>query len=309
MTQGRRALLPAVFRAVLFLVAIFWGHPARATWDMMSVDQAKQLLQQICTTPIHLSRDPGDDSARWVCDAPRSYPDPRQDAKGGCPLTFQSFEGIRALKGKFTAPREELLLDYRAACEPHVHRFGGSVLWRVDAGRLIFSAYFPGLRFNDCAVVSGGAGHLDRAYCFDSYGGQGDLEQRFGLVSFRDRQQPRLEAWMKAGNDDGAIPSIGCARDPGLHHFIRVIGVGSLNGVGVEAAILDPKSIASACERFRRKEFSDDEMEALQEGSFMSYRAFIREEEQRYFKVVIHFSGVRHEPKIHVTTENVSSGR
>jgi hypothetical protein len=278
---------------------------AQATGSKFSNQQWFTLVQEVCSAPAYQAKQY--DADTWFCDKPRDYP---MDASyKDCQLTFLAADenGLaHVYYGQFTTLEPQAIVMYGASCESHAANFGGMALFRVvdDGFRLI--RYYPGQLYVDCAVPPVGGTEFQTLYCFSSHSGQGELEEIFGPLTFAADGQLHFEAWLSAGNWDGDAPSIDCEKPkPNIHHLTDVSLDSAKVQIVVTAASLDRRSVANACSRYRRHEFSDEEEELRDISIADRERAFVRPHERKYVKLIIYFQPPSNRPKIEITSKSV----
>jgi len=257
----------------------------RAEGAKLSEAEIKQLHEAACDEPVHKVKD------GWVCGSPRAYGDITSPAF--CPVNVLYFESWGIYFGKFTANRSQAIAMYDAACEPHANSFGGMALFNVVDQKFELVRYFPGLRFVDCVVARPGRNGLQIPYCYGSFVAQGTLGEYFGPIQFKPNGTAAFDTWLSAGNDDGHIgPMTDCKtmNKAKPHHISDLRLDEAKSEIVLDVAVLDPRSVASACERFRRGDFNQEERELQKSSPSAKGMAFIRQpDELKFVTMVVRF--------------------
>jgi hypothetical protein len=284
------------------LVLVLANGAAEATGARLNDRRLEQLHQEICGVPVHKTADSGGDI--WVCDRPRDYPGLASDET--CPLSFVTSgeNGLtRIYYGQFTAREPQAIAMYYASCEPHSNNFGGMALFKVVDRRFKLLRYFPGEMYVDCAVPPSRGRKVQVPYCFSSYLGQGVRVDLFGPLRFSPDGRAYLEKWLEAGNLDGFLTTMTpCDKGkPGIHHLMDVAFDRSKAEIVVGAASIDPQSFATACDRYRKNDFNEQERGFRNMSDEAKSQAFIRPDENRYVKLLIRYRVPKNNPAIKVT--------
>lgn len=285
------------FLVCFSLVAV--ALPANAAWSKLSEEQLEELHQEVCSIPPR--RGAGKESEIWFCDVPRAYesklPDYHNDNdpeyKKHCPLSFNQYDGLRITRifyGRFTENEQQALIMYSAGCEPHANNYGGTALFRIVEGKLKLIRYYVGVVAVDCVVPPSQGRKLQKAFCFASDIGQGDLFEKFGPLNIEPNGAANITPVLSAGNLHGfAGPVTDCPRpNPQIHDFSTLKLAGRI--MVLEGRYLAPKSVTKACARYKAKEFSDEELELREENSVIGQFGFIRPDEEKYLKVIVKIS-------------------
>lgn len=270
--------------------------------------QALQLHEAICSSRVYKAKE--GKKQFWACDRPRDYP--TRTANGTCRLHVPALDDGRytIFYGRFTALRTQAIAMYAADCEPRATNNGGAALFDVTDGNFRFVRYFVGHRYYNCVVPPALQGETQTPYCLSSFMGQGQLSQSFGPVKYGLDGEVKQEAWLSAGNVDGArgpmaFCQIGKPDQPDLHHLIGARWDEDASRVVVEAGSLDPRSHAAACDRFRRGEFNAEEKRLRETSILARDGAFLRDGEDKYVKVLARFRPGDKTPEIELTSEPV----
>lgn len=269
----------------------------------LSDAQAMRLHQDVCSMPVRQTTQ--DRRTAWLCDRPRAYPNP----KSPCALSFPADKAGRfqIFFGQFTAVKPQAIAMYSAECEPHANEFGGMTLFDIVGQKFELVRYFPGHRYADC-VVPPGQGGLQRPYCIGGHMGQGTLSESFGPLTFAPDGSVKRDGWFDAGNNDGYLTAMtGCdAAAPEPPHHLIGVGLDPANGdIVLEAAVRDPRAVANACDRFRRNDFSAAERNWQKMSELAKGRAFIRDDEQKFVKLLVRFRPPNKKPELQLTSQAV----
>lgn len=281
-----------LLRAAISLATVLVAHtlPARAEWTRLTDAQLQQMHQEICQVPVHKG------GAAWTCDAARDYPR-LNPTDAACGLSFDNLADkpgpSRIYFGRFTADERQALVAYTADCEPHVHDWGGSALFRIDGSSFRFITYFPGLVPEDCVVPVLRDETRQKLFCYFSHLSQGETDFTFGPLNLSTDGNVDVERWLSVSNTDGGLYGITtrCTRDrPEIRSVTAIRIAGKQSEIVVEGTYLRPASVVAACARLGRKEFNGEEAKVRETfGSLVANVAFIREDENYYFKVFIRF--------------------
>jgi hypothetical protein len=291
----------------LFVILVAYAPPARAEWTSLTDAQLQQMHQEICQVPVHKG------GAAWNCDAARDYPSLNAEI-GDCSLSFNDLADkpgpSRIYFGRFTADAQQALVAYTSGCEPHAHDWGGSTLFRLDGSSFRFIAYFPGLVPEDCVVPMLRGNSRQRPFCYFSHVSQGETDFTFGPINLSVDGDVDLESWLSVSNSDGGLHGVTtrCTTDrPEIRSINAVKIAGKQSEIVVEGTYLRPSGFAAACARLKHKEFNADEAKVRAAfGGLVANDAFIRENENYYFKVFIRFRPPDKTPHFEYTKQPVS---
>jgi hypothetical protein len=256
----------------------------------LSEAQAKQLHQAVCSEPI--AKLGGLDS--WTCDHPRGYRNITSPAF--CPVNTLYFSSrgdgqFQIFFGKFTANRPQAIAMYTAACEPHANSFGGMALFNVVDQKFELVRYFPGMRAVDCVVTPPQRDGRQTPYCFSSFMAQGILGQSFGPIGFKPSGEAAFDSWFQAGNSDGHLGvTTGCKTNKPEPRRISAVRLDEARSeVVLDVEVLDPHHVASACDRFRKGDFNEEERNVQKWSLSAKGLAFIRPDERQFDTMVVRF--------------------
>lgn len=297
-----RGKLKAAIGVCVILSACLVSLSATAEPSLLPEDQLKQLHQAVCDSAVHQGS--GQEAGGWFCDDPHAYPTP--NGLPGCSLSFNYFfaaHPVRIYYGRFTEDEPQALAIYWASCEPHANNFGGSALFGVVDGKFQLIRFYPGEVYEDCVVgnVRGVPGQWP--YCYSSYMGQGELTENFGPADLRPGPPHDWKSWLTTDNDDGFFGLVATHCD-GSDTVRRLSGIhlgGTSDEVVVEGVYLDREGVKKACSRFKKGQFNEDEKEARKNSIALRSYAILRDDEVRYFKVLIHFHLPSKVPQIEFT--------
>ena len=271
----------------------------------LSALQAKQLHEAVCTEPAHTIKQ--DRLDIWVCDRPRAYPNGADPVF--CPVNRLNFsflgDGLfQIFFGKFTANRPQAIATYSAFCESHANSFGGMALFNVVDQKFELVRYFPGIPAVDCVVPPLQGGRRQTAYCYGSFAAHGTLVEIFGPIRFKPNGEATLDTWFQASNDDDNLAAMtGCKTNrPNPHHISTVRLDEAKSEIVLDVAVLDPRSVASACDRFRKGDFDETERDLQKTSVLAKDMAFIRPDELKFVTMVVRFRPPSAKAKIELTS-------
>lgn len=182
--------------------------PLRSETVQPSRTETMSLLAGICG-PAHV-RAEKDGTLR--CDEAPGYPD---EDKVQCGLDIRS--GV--LHGHFTSPQaDEVVADYRGACEPPIEGFGGLILLRKQDGIWRRITYFRSHRAARCLVFLRRDGR-DALVCAGAFSGQGENDANIELRSLKPGVKP--EDLLDVHRDDGAVCELFSAGERQLHSWLK----------------------------------------------------------------------------------------
>jgi hypothetical protein len=297
------------FVPIFLAVTIFLVSGVRAESEMtakLGEAQAEQLHEAVCSEPAHtIKRDRLD---IWVCDHPRAYPNGADPVF--CPVNRLNFsflgDGLfQIFFGKFTANWPQAIATYSAFCESHANSFGGMALFNVVDQKFELVRYFPGIPAVDCVVPPLQGGRRQTAYCYGSFAAHGTLVEIFGPIRFKPNGEATLDTWFQAGNDDGHVAAMtGCKTNkPKPHHISAVRLDEAKSEIVLDVAVLDPRSVASACDRFWKGDFDETETDLQKTSVLVKGMAFIRPDELKFVTMVVRFRPPNAKAKVELTSE------
>jgi hypothetical protein len=272
----------------------------------LSDAQAKQLHEAVCSEPVYTTKQ--DRLDIWICDRPRAYPNGADPVF--CPVNRLNFsflgDGLfQIFFGKFTANRPQAIATYSAFCESHANSFGGMALFNVVDQKFELVRYFPGMPVVDCVVPSLQGGGRQTAYCYGSFGAHGTLVEIFGPIRFKSNGEAAFDTWFQAGNDDGHVAAMtGCKTNKPKSHHISTLRLDEARSeIVLDVAVLDPRSVASACGRFRKGTFDETEKDLQKSSVLAKGMAFIRPDELKFVTMVVRFRPPSAKAKVELTSE------
>jgi hypothetical protein len=293
--------------ALILVVLVAGGvHAENQITANLSEAQAQQIHQAVCSEPV--SKVKQDRLDIWVCAHPRDYPG--QTSPSLCPVNTLNFTSghdgrFDIFFGRFTADRPQAIAMYEAACEPHANSFGGMALFNIVGQKFELVRYFPGLRPVNCVVAPPQGDGRQTAYCFSSFMAQGILGQSFGPIRFKRSGEAAFDAWFGAGNSDGHHGVLtGCkTKNPNPHHISAIRLDEAKSEILLDVVVLDPRSVASACDRFRKGDFDDTERDLQESYASVRGMAFIRPDEFNFVTMVVRFRPPSAKPKVEPTSK------
>lgn len=252
------ALMVRIVLGLLFCLLVVPGRPqARDHAPTFTNGQIQQLHASVCAAPIDQWGENG--RKAWGCPHPRDYPLYFPDQVCGIAFPVSDDGKLTIYYGHFTAHREQALVKYEG-CEPHANEYGGSVLFDLIDGDFKFVRYLPGYVFDHCIVPPPAVGKLQAAYCYGSSIVQGVLGQSLAKIEFSSTGAAYYLPLFAAGNRDGHTgPSVVCDGSSVAHHIVGLRYNETTSTILLDVSVRNPKTVAAACDRFRREDFNEDE--------------------------------------------------
>jgi hypothetical protein len=134
---------------------------------------------------------------------------------------------------------------------------------------------------------------------------QGTFGEVFGPIQFKPSGEAVFDTWFRAGNNDGHLgPMTDCKTNKAKPHHISAVRLDQAKSdIVVDVAVLDPRSVASACDRFRKGDFDETERD-LQTSVLAKGMAFIRPDELKFVRMVVRFRPPSAKAKVELSDES-----